>query len=692
MTHRPGHLMIVDSVPPTGAVLTDALGSTTIVGVTAHRRRRGPYTAAGEVVRQLTPAVVSDRPAMATRHDIELLSVAPELSTLLDPGRRTLTAATTPRNRTRFYPSGRTTRLAHGLVEYLAEICAWTGPLTLLVTDVEEADMTDVEWLGIMLRRMDPTLCRVVVHSRGTGLPEPLSTATKRYTDPFRLEHSAGARPPAVHGACPVADYVAGECLSNDAGLIEAYERADPATRARLHDARADDLEASGEQSLRLGAIPYHRERGTDPRGAGARALLDAIERCVLEGFYHAVIDFGPRCLAVLDWRTQDEDCWLVTAKVTTALTALNRPEEVEELYDRACAATTSPSVHLQSAYGRAMLYTRFYTGSRRDHAKAKALVNTAISISTLLPDDQRRAFNVTFNENGLALVEMHLGDLAEARRLVERGMARLDEEVDPTEHTQHRSVLAYNRAQLLAAMGDLDAALSAYDDVISADPHHSEYYFERASVLRRLGRSDGAIDDYRRAIDQSPPYPEPHYNLGDLAAHLGDSRTALNEFSYVIELDPTFVDAYVNRAALRLDIGDLVGAEQDVADGLGLAPDHAHLHCLRGLVAAEHDDRETARAALDRALRLDPALHQALVNRAVLRFDDEDAAVAIDDLTAALDLVDDPTILENRAVAYERAGRYPEAIADCRLALDHPDVDHDSVGTLLARCLAAGG
>src|SRR5689334_18464941 len=71
--------------------------------------------------------------------------------------------------------------------------------------------------------------------------------------------------------------------------------------------------------------------------------------------------------------------------------------------------------------------------------------------------------------------------------------------------------------------------------------------------------------------------------------------RAARVHFSYVIELDPTFVDAYVNRAALRLDIGDLVGAEQDVADGLGLAPDHAHLHCLRGLVAAEHDDRETA-------------------------------------------------------------------------------------------------
>lgn len=691
MTRPSRHVWIVDAQPPTVLQLSGELGLSHVrAQATAHRRLRGPYTAAGEVVRQITPAVVRDRPDLANRHDIELLTVAPELTTLVDDRRKTLTAAANPRNRTRYHPSGRTTRLAHGLVEYLAETSSFSGPFSLVITDVDDADMTDIEWLAILLRRMNPEDCRVVVHSRDTDLPEPLGAALRLYADRHTPKRTTDARQSVTTGPSLIAEYIAGDCLSHDPRLIQAYEQSQPSARAVLHDARAHQLEALNQASLRLGAIPYHRERGTDPLGAGAQALLHAIERCVLEGFYHAVIELGPRCLGVLDWATQGESCWLVIAKVTTALAALNRPADAEAMYDLACAATPSPSVHLQSAYGRAMLYTRYYTDSRRDHNKAKASVNTAISISSLLPDDQRRAFNITFNENGLALVEMHLGDLDEALRLVEHALIRLDREIDPDEHIQHRSVLAYNRAQLLAAMGNLEQALSAYHEVIDSDPHHSEYYFERASILRRLGRYHEAKDDYQRAIEQSPPYPEPHYNLGDLAVQLGDPDTALAEFSYVLDLDPTFVDARVNRAALRLDIGDLTGAEEDIAAGLSMLQDHPHLHCLRGLVALERGDPDAARPALDRAVDLDPTLHQALVNRAVLRFDNDDATGAIDDLTNALDIVDDPTIRENRAVAYEQLGRFAEAIADCRKALDHPDADRMSLGELLERCLAA--
>jgi hypothetical protein len=56
-------------------------------------------------------------------------------------------------------------------------------------------------------------------------------------------------------------------------------------------------------------------------------------------------------------------------------------------------------------------------------------------------------------------------------------------------------------------------------------------------------------------------------------------------------------------------------------------------------------------------------------------------------DLTAALELTDDPAIRENRAVAYEASGRLLEAIADCELALTHPDADQESLRPLLERC-----
>jgi tetratricopeptide (TPR) repeat protein len=691
MNESPRHLWVLSPATPSTGTLTSVHDLPPVLAsARAHRRLRGPYTAAGEVVRQVTPALLERGHELLDRHDVELLAVAPELIGRLACRRAPLASQVAPADRTRFHPGGRTTRLAHGLVEFLGGLLREEGrPASLVVTDADDADMTDVEWLGIMLRRMDPRTCRIVVHTRGTELPEPLGGALQRFADRHVLPQEPTAPWEDADQAALAAAHVAGDCLSRDPALIAAYEATAPTTRAALHDARADELQTGNQASLGLGAIPYHRERGSDPTGAGAQALLGAIEHCVLEGFYDAVVELAPRCFAVLDWRTRVSDCWLVTAKVTTALTALERPEAVETYYDQACAATTDPSVHLQSAYGRAMLYTRFYADSRRNHPKAKSWVNTAISISALLPDEQRRAFNLTFNENGLALVEMHLGDLAEALRLVEAGMARLDAQADVSLHRQHRSVLAYNRAQLLTATGRWEAALEAYGAVIAEDPHHSEYYFERASLLRRLGRLAEAMRDYETAIQESPPYPEPHFNRADLAAQIGDVATAMAEFSYVLELDPTFVDAFARRAALRLQVGDAGGAADDLAAALQMRPEHAPLHCLAGLVALEQGDAEAAEVAFDRSLELDPGLPEALANRAVLRFERGDVGAAITDLTDALQIADDPAIRENRALAYEAAGRFAEAVADCERAMAHPDGDRSSLGEMLTRCRA---
>ena len=55
-----------------------ALPSGLLPPVDAHRRLRGPYTAANAVVRALVPEVLRRDPAPVARYDIEVLSVAPE--------------------------------------------------------------------------------------------------------------------------------------------------------------------------------------------------------------------------------------------------------------------------------------------------------------------------------------------------------------------------------------------------------------------------------------------------------------------------------------------------------------------------------------------------------------------------------------------------------------------------------------
>jgi tetratricopeptide (TPR) repeat protein len=650
-----------------------------VPSVDAHRRLRGPYTAAGTVCRLVVPAALEVHPDLVSRHDVEILSVAPELRTSVPATRETLTSLAAPTERTRYYSRLRTQRLAHGLAEFLRDHVAGTGTRSLVVENVGHSDATDAELLATLLRRIDPGLLTLVVCTDLGELPEgPLAGALDRYAT--RHEGPATVHPvrdgdlPALASA-----YVDSDGTSDDPRLLAAYEAVDPTERQRMHDGRAADLQARDEASLRLGAIPFHRENGADRAGAGADALQFAAEHCCAMGFYHATIELAARAQTIVGWE-QGPRRFFLTSRITAALAVLGRAPECEELYDEARENTTLPAVHMNAAYATGMLYTRHHETRMRDDRKAKAWVNQAVAIASMFSDPKERVFQSVFMRNGLALVEVHLGDLSEALRLVDEGIALLDRELGPDEHRLHRSVLRYNRGQVNAALGRFDEAVADYTTVIADDPNYAEYHFDRGNLLHRLGRDDEALADYEMAIRLSPPFQEAYYNRGDLRMSRGDPAGALADFGYVLDLDPEFVDAYVNRAGILLAAGDLEAAHRDAVAGLQRDPGNPYLHVVLGQVGAERGDHASARAAFDRAVEAAPDLLVARSGRAAVRYELGDLDGAVADLERVVELApDDPSALYNRAFAYQGVHRWNEALVDleaaAELAPDDPDV-----------------
>lgn len=674
--------------------------------VDAHRRLRGPYTAAGTILRTIVPRLLGRQAELVQRHDIEVLSAAPELREAVPTTRETLTSLAVPEERTRFYSRLRTLRIAHGLTELLRDGLQ-DGPRRKLVIDnAHLADPTDTELIEVMLRRLDPRRLTLVVctapppaspaadtQPRSATWPEDLGSALRLHADRRLAEADPVSRPADGDGPQLAAAYIDGDCTSDDPLLVAAYEKLCSGDAARLHDARADRLEALGEKSSWLGAIPFHRERGSDPSGAGAEALRFALDYCIDMGFYDATVDFGERGRRVIDWARQESMWWAFTTKMTTSLAALGRPEEAEALYDESRAVTANPKAHMQAAYSTAMLYTRHHRPERRDHGKALAWINEAIAVSSLLPEPGERAFNYVFHQNGLALIQVHLGNLPEALRLVDEGLARLDAELSADKHRLHRSVLLYNKAQVLVSLGRLDEALADYTAVIEADPNYAEYYLDRGNIYRKLGRDKEAMADYETAIRLSPPFPEVYYNRADMLLESGDLEAGLAGLDYVLELDPEYLDAYVNRAGVRLAAGGVAGARADVAAGLALDPGNPHLTCVLAELHADSGQTAQARAAYGEAIARDPGLPAAWAGRAALSHASGDAAAAVTDLSRALDLGDDPALRYNRAVAYRTLGRITDALADldnaAALDPDDPDIQEE-----LQRCRAqaAGG
>lgn len=646
----------------------------------AHRRLRGPYTAAGTLVRSIADDALSRCPELGPAHNIEISTSAPELAGAVPPTWTSLEWTVGAGERTRFYSRLHTLNIANGLAEFLRDYlrALGGGPRTLVVENVHEADPTDQEFVAVLLRRRDLGELTVVVGTGVEPVADPagdiaISLARTLSAHAELIDGSSMSEPDDRSEADSVTlarAYVERDGTSDDLRLLAAYEGLSVAERALLHDERAATLAASDQLSLLLGAVPYHAERGSDPSGAGLAALKEAMKHCRGVGLYQAAADFGLRGRAIVDRSTQEELWWHFTDATSISLASLGRADEAESIYDEARAATQDPALHMELAYGMAMLYARHYPEDRRDYQQARAWMNVSGAIASMLEDPKERAFHSVFSGNGLALVEVRQKNSHEALRLLEDGMARLDEELEPGEHALHRVVLRYNRAQVLGMMGRLEECLADYRSVVEVDPDFPEHHFNVGNILRRLGRNEEAIAAYERALQKSPPFPEAYYNLGDARLELGDVRGALADFDYTIQLDPDRVDAHVNRAGLLCEIGDADAAWQAVTAGLALAPKHVHLLCLKARLLAEQGHVDDARQAVSAALAENGQLGEAWAVRGELAYQADDLVGAASDFDRAVELTDRPTIRFNRAVVHQDAGRYAQAAADYEAVL----------------------
>ncbi|GAA0306900.1 hypothetical protein GCM10010302_52000 [Streptomyces polychromogenes] len=660
--------------------LLDGLGLPPLLAtVDAHRRLRGPYTAAGTLLRLVAPAALERRPELAARHYIELQESTPELAPLVPPITHHIEEQSTAGEVSRYPARLHSLRVAHGIVDFLLAALtdaagATPGPRTLVVENVQHADVTDQEFLAAALRRIPPALLTLVLCTGTAELLDPpgfpslsLPDALAAHTTRTAAAGTAPA-PATAMGPEAVRRYVDGDCTDDDPARAAAYEALPEAARTALHDARAAVLAAraeDGEPSLRLGALPFHLVRGSDPEGAGVEALRAAMLRCKYLGFYHVAAELGDEGRRLVDPARRPDLWWIFIREAGVCLAAAGRPDESAVLQEEARMATQSPAHHMKLAYEIGMLYARHYPEERRDPRRARAWVNTAISIADLLPDPKERAFYSVFNRNGLALVEVRDGRPDEALRLLDQGIERLNRELGLGERTWHQVGLRYNRAQVNSMAGRLEAALADYGEIMDADDDFADHYFNRGNILRKLGRPQEAIADYERALSLEAPFPEAYYNRGDARLELGDTDGALADFARTLELDPDHREALLARAGLLADLGDAEGALADVTAGLAVAPGHAHLLCLRGRLLAEAGRTKEAAEALEAALDSDPGLAEAWAVKGEIAYGEGDLETAVADFDRALELADRPDFRFNRAVVHESAHRYARAAAD---------------------------
>jgi tetratricopeptide (TPR) repeat protein len=162
-----------------------------------------------------------------------------------------------------------------------------------------------------------------------------------------------------------------------------------------------------------------------------------------------------------------------------------------------------------------------------------------------------------------------------------------------------------YQDGLTAVAAGNLNQAMSNFDQAIKLDPQYFQAYIERGNVKTEVGDLPGAVADYTTAITLNPKSVAAYYNRGTVLSKSGRHQLAIADYDTAIRIDPQYAQAYMNRGNELDDLGDSAGAISSYDRAIQMRPDYALAYLNRGIAHGRSGHRPQAMADLQLAAKL---------------------------------------------------------------------------------------
>jgi tetratricopeptide (TPR) repeat protein len=220
------------------------------------------------------------------------------------------------------------------------------------------------------------------------------------------------------------------------------------------------------------------------------------------------------------------------------------------------------------------------------------------------------------------------------------------------------------------------DDAVASLRQAIELAPGNAFSRLNLATSLYMRGDADGALEQYRAAVRLSPGLARAHFGIGVLMDERGRDGDAIEAFATAVRHDPGYAEARFSLANALRRSGRVAESLPHYEDVLRTNPavSQAVFGYAMGLVrVGRHQD---ARARLDAGMRAFPEQFGFAHALARLLAASPDAGVR--DGVRALAILADvmkheqtPAIAETMAMALAEVGRFDEAVAWQRRAID---------------------
>jgi tetratricopeptide (TPR) repeat protein len=377
----------------------------------------------------------------------------------------------------------------------------------------------------------------------------------------------------------------------------------------------------------------------------------------------------------------------------TAANRAVNLPEFVNIPPDGIMAIST-PAVDIykkfdhaaelgdKGEYDAAIVEWRELVATNPDDARMHNNLGTALTrtgrYAEAIPEFEKALelnpqYHTIYHNLGRTL--MAAGRSDEAIVAFEKGLQYYPESADLHNHL----------GLALASKRRLEEAKTQFEEALEINPNLAEAHHNLGRALAFTGQLEQAIPHFEKAIAIKPNFAEAHYNLGRALAAKGQLDEAMPHFEEAIAINPGFAEAHSDLGCALALAEQYSQAIPHLEKALALKPDlvEAHYYLGESLYLSQARTQE-ALAHWREALRLDPNFAQAMNGAAhVLAAGPEASArngveaVKLAERAVQLSGGRNPIYLDTLAAAYAEAGRFPDAIATARQALDLATQQH---------------
>ena len=163
---------------------------------------------------------------------------------------------------------------------------------------------------------------------------------------------------------------------------------------------------------------------------------------------------------------------------------------------------------------------------------------------------------------------------------------------------------LRERRADLLSDLGQLQSALTDYDELVSMVPSSEIYRYKRVLTYEKLRLWSAAEEDLKRILARNADAYLPRVKLAEVYEREGRPLEAEKLLSYLIEQQPAMAPAYRARARLLMRQGRKSDALADVREIIRRSGDRvdAEEYLLRAEIWLLYGEEKEAEEDLRRA------------------------------------------------------------------------------------------